>query len=772
MCLLVLGFAMAFANSCVLNTSSEPKTLKQAVAVENHGGKDEMLSVHCENIISEWKKEKYRKELPAEFESLKKEVAETETWFRGNGIPESVRDRVAKRFEIVHNLDGFISGCLKKTDIDSLMFAVRGTRDMKTFAKYFRDEKEYAEKLGKQSAAKKFSIKDFGAAGDGITDDSDAFQAALDKLEKLNGETAELFIPQGKYLLKKLISRKTVRNVFDPKSAPFEHVSKGFFNLADAHLLIANLENVTIKGETPETTLLFGNKGQGILMAGCNNVTIKDLSLKFTKKTHTQGTVKNFNYDGKYVTVKIDEGYPIPGDDSWKDVKVSCAQAYNENGILSREGSDLYWSDKYEDLGGNTYKMYFTRSRYKNVRSGLRIAFPIRVGCVDGVTITRSRFCTLDGVTLYNSSASGFPAQETYVTSYINVRLIPEKGSLMSSAADGSYSGQNFFGLYLKDCDFQNYGDDGLNIFGAGSIMAEKKGNVFVATGHGLYDWRVVPNTGEKIKLKNDQYAYVVDDTTGQIKAEGRIISVRADQDFTAFELDQELGEDIRTVRDYDGAKTLLELLRNRSKNSADWSPDIIFFQESGIGTVVSGCRFGNNRHNCLTIGAANSMIENCELSNCTDYGILLNSYVRGWKSWLEGPPPYNVIIRNNVLKNNVFGISTQYSIHDGLESKVCPIRNITITGNTISNCTFGVWLRNVSGLHMKDNVFSNNDRYRIGTAANCVSENDLCNGLPLSSASFENPSETAGKIDFKITDPAKGEQLHDNKKILKGKTL
>lgn len=51
------------------------------------------------------------------------------------------------------------------------------------------------------------SLKDFGATGDGISDDSDSFQKAIDFCETNKRKT--LFIPFGKYLLKKSVVFKT-----------------------------------------------------------------------------------------------------------------------------------------------------------------------------------------------------------------------------------------------------------------------------------------------------------------------------------------------------------------------------------------------------------------------------------------------------------------------------------------------------------------------------------------------------------------------------------
>src|SRR5215813_1734888 len=49
------------------------------------------------------------------------------------------------------------------------------------------------------------NLRDFGAVGDGVTDDGPAFQSALDALAAAGGGT--LFVPEGKYAIVTPVSK-------------------------------------------------------------------------------------------------------------------------------------------------------------------------------------------------------------------------------------------------------------------------------------------------------------------------------------------------------------------------------------------------------------------------------------------------------------------------------------------------------------------------------------------------------------------------------------
>ncbi|OMF47706.1 MULTISPECIES: glycosyl hydrolase family 28-related protein [Paenibacillus] len=76
---------------------------------------------------------------------------------------------------------------------------------------YFGDNAKFVggytkkiEQIGSSSETMYVSVKDFGAVGDGVTDDTSAFQNAIQQLSTGNGGT--LFLPKGKYLVKQTMN--------------------------------------------------------------------------------------------------------------------------------------------------------------------------------------------------------------------------------------------------------------------------------------------------------------------------------------------------------------------------------------------------------------------------------------------------------------------------------------------------------------------------------------------------------------------------------------
>src|ERR1041384_5026284 len=111
------------------------------------------------------------------------------------------------------------------------------------------------------------NLRDFGAVGDGVTDDSPAFQSALDALAAAGGGT--LFVPEGKYAIVTpvakdftgLASSITIIGVESltpvaPPSAPGSELSKGLDLLTEVYprtgelqvaIFIKGLRNLVVK---------------------------------------------------------------------------------------------------------------------------------------------------------------------------------------------------------------------------------------------------------------------------------------------------------------------------------------------------------------------------------------------------------------------------------------------------------------------------------------------------------------------------------------------
>jgi hypothetical protein len=158
-----------------------------------------------------------------------------------------------------------------------------------------------------RSLANRFSdvvnVKDFGAIGDGVTDDTAAIQAAIDSLPNKGGT---IFIPSGVY---KVTSTITVGNGTDSARSTknsIELIGEG----APGYGPIGNLRNTsdngtTLKwsGATGETVVAFNGSGDGFnyskIEIDCNNTAGIGLLLRSIRQSSfTDFAVRNFRSIG------------------------------------------------------------------------------------------------------------------------------------------------------------------------------------------------------------------------------------------------------------------------------------------------------------------------------------------------------------------------------------------------------------------------------------------------------------------------------------------
>jgi hypothetical protein len=116
-------------------------------------------------------------------------------------------------------------------------------------------------------------ITDFGAIGDGVTDDTAAIQAAIDALERKKGGT--LLVPPGTYLL----------NSYTRSPHPWY-----FYNLRVG-------SNITVQA-TPGAKFLQGPNGRALMPAGATEV--RNSVLVFGSSNYVINTFQDPNYNGGF----------------------------------------------------------------------------------------------------------------------------------------------------------------------------------------------------------------------------------------------------------------------------------------------------------------------------------------------------------------------------------------------------------------------------------------------------------------------------------------
>ena len=210
------------------------------------------------------------------------------------------RNRMTYRFELADRLLQQIEEELQTGTTDSVMFARRRFADLLMFRDYFEDELALVVANQRKENLKVVSVKEFGAVGDGVQDDSPAFEQALREFDGHAG-FGKLTIPAGSYRL-------------SSGGKPY-------------HLLLKGLRNLEIVGE-PENTLIFSDVGaRGLELDSCRNVAVRNLILRYADPPFVQGRIEKVEFDGESFLLQSGYRYNI------ESVADSCTPlAYGEDG--------------------------------------------------------------------------------------------------------------------------------------------------------------------------------------------------------------------------------------------------------------------------------------------------------------------------------------------------------------------------------------------------------------------------------------------------------
>ncbi len=679
-----------------------------------------LLPPFADNAVSERKKQLLRKEIPVQLEqylaAIRKYRAEIDAYLGARSCFQ--KERIGKRVEIVGNLAAFIRKNLDSGDLTGLCSAANGIRDMKRFVDYFQLEAECIAKFPwlpegglPGNNPKIFSVRDFGAKGDGVTDDSAAFVRALDAVKQCAGAPAVLRIPSGVYFF----------NSFVPaKGKPAE---KG-----GCHVRIPKLENALIEGENPETTkFLFGRpQAAGIFMDACRNVTVRNLMLQYKKTPFCQGTVLEVNVPANTVTIQLDPGTLAPDDPVYKaNPRFQCCTAYTPDGRLVRTQFLVYNEKKADSLGNGKYRIYMDR-RYsvRHVRPGLKFVIPNRDGAYPCFPTGDSTLCTAENIYIRNSPAAAFQTWGGFWNSWTKCRLYPLPGLCLASNADFLISGN---GTYLSRCSVKNPGDDCFNVFVGGKNVVEAEGT------HARYP--AMPGRS----IPGNTLAFLSGET-GQTLALATIKSQSRMGGDTVAVLEEALPDTI-VSRKKGGLKKLSpvqEDLVSRALIRYEFRRDAVYdSRQWGIGSVASGNSFAHARAG-INIQSACSLVENNTFENIPmGVGIAVSCLL----GVHEGPAPYCITVRGNTVNDAWAGLRTFTFVQNMAPAQCAPIRALVFENNRWSN-TGGLIVKNLSDSVFRGNTIAGGNgvnsfgekmnRISVDRSANLLFSGNVCLGRPL----------------------------------------
>lgn len=645
------------------------------------------LPAYVETALTPARRAELAAQVPRRVEAGERRLAEQEAAVRAafagaEGTFQFVR--IAKRFAMARRLCAYVRGECAKGTVSSLCSAESGEACLQAFVRYFDREREcwarYPEAPG--ACPQVFDVKDFGARGDGVTDDEPAFQAAFARIRALKGLPSVLKIPPGEYVL----------------------LAKRPDNPHDALRCVrfAKVENCVVCGESAAAThLVLGDyDGDGIDFRGWANATLRGVQVYWRENPFVEGEVESVDRANGSLVLRHREGTLRPDDPRFARIGYpnSCMQ-------FSRDGtpikSPVLWYDyRCEDLGGGRYRMHFDpdqgSTRTMPVAPGAVFVFPDRNNKIAALRAVDSAFFTFDRVWVRNSRSAAFALGASCQPTLVGCRIFQRDPRFcLSTNADGNFTSP---GTCLLNCDFTNMNDDGSNAHNKGRIFYAHDASTGEYAHESYWQWE-----------RPGDFAVVVSSLDGRYYANTRIKSVRIKpgerrKQLTAFA--DPLPPEVKSytslgIAPYD-ARTRRRIYLGTLKTPA--FPDQFYIPYNrGVGYVCSGNRFANIRGVAIQVQAPNALVESNEVVNVYR-GIELS----GLLHYQEGPPPYNAVIRGNRIVNVNRGIKSSFMTLNHPPAVTTPMGGLLIEGNCVAQADESpLMLANVEDALVKDNAFA-----------------------------------------------------------------
>lgn len=598
-------------------------------------------------------------------------------------------ERMTRRGDLVENLIQCGEKYLKAHDIDGLLFAERFACDLSIFENAFDKEIELV-KDHRSRPLKILSVRDFGARGDGVIDDAAAFKNALDAAAKLtDSNQVTVLIPNGNYLFK------------TPQEA-----QRGY-------LLLKDMRHLTLQGE--DGAVLLGDKMEVnvIALAGCRDVTVKNITIRFLEKTFSQGTIKSVAPADSSFLYECDEGYPPPQ-------AIGCGQVHHPRTGEIIKGATGKFPSKVEALGGNLYKISigraFNADKTYLLEPGQKFVIPFRTAGASAVLFSNCSYCTLENVTVNHSKTSAFGVAKSSNCNFIRCRVIPVAGAMLSTNADGIHAWCPVgLGPYVAECEFRNMGDDSFNVYNSGFLIASVRDGRLIALGDA--------QKGDRLTIVSAE--------DGRTKAESVVKSCSPTEwnGYSAWEIALEdalppnlLSYDELGTRPYSAHE---KNLRNTGAKEYDREPDIIFnLNRSGIGTILCRNDFRDNRNNSIVVQSAHSLIEGNRIAR-VGIGVRLGAFL----TWKEGPGPANVICRDNTFTDCSVGIQSGYQLITRKNAQDRPLRDFRITDNLFRQGDHAISLDNVENIFLRGNTIDGETIISLGNTGSIQAIDNRKNG-------------------------------------------
>ncbi len=448
-------------------------------------------------------------------------------------------------------------------------------------------------------------------------------------------------------------------------------------------LNISGKKNFTLSGENATIVSHFDNvdvsKSDGaIRFTDCEDLTVKKLNFDYDIPINMAGRAVNIDREAGTFDIKVFDSFKCNGNERF--------EAFNS---MDEEQTPDYKFVSYNDcqkeyLSNNVYRIKAGVSIDRLQEGHLLNIRHVKYG--PALLIFKGVYgCVLEDVTVYSSAGLTYlisPRCSDFSFIRCDLRLPENSERLFAANADGVHIRGLTGKLYMKDCYFENLGDDALNMHStAGTVLTDPENNTF-------------------------KCAY------GRVNREGLL-----DRDWTRKGdilniYEQESFAHVASVKvlSYIGGEIKYEPIFGEFKKG-NIVGNTAFYAE----THLDGCTVYNTRARAFLFQTENILVENCHIYGMSGCAMILSPDIRKWH---EVGPCKNVVIRNNMIEkcgfaklpSNIGGIAVKCCHDAGLTDSPAGVHeNFTIEGNTFRNMgASGVFALAVKGITVKNNHFEN----------------------------------------------------------------
>ena len=686
---------------------------------------------HHPAAFPEEKAEAIRRMLPAEITKWKAFLSECRRkWNTPEAFPPPAVGRIGKRLEMAERILAVFDSALKSGNPDELFFIPRRLRSLEQFETYFKKEEQLAAEIVAAPEPIVLSVRDFGAAGDGVADDFAAFHAAFAAAEKAGGRPVVIRVPAGTYFLGQIHRGREAKTGENEKfRAPLR-----------SHLVMTQLRNVTLEGESPEnTTLLFGvDEGTGLSLVDCEGVVIRNFTLRSRTTPFAEFEVLATDPASQTIRAGHLPGTLTPDSPLMGGKKRRVCLGFSGPGGTLVAGDFFYAGDYFPEADG-TVRLRLVHGAVERLQKGMRFVIPARRDAA-AVYLFRGGYNRVENVTIRNSWGMGFANLNTEANQLERCRILPDDGLSLSSNADGIHSPNCTIGPALFECEFRAMGDDPFNAYNKGRYLCRVSGKEL------LSEFSVQPGRSYPVLCS----------ATGRILAECTVReTVPAEYEgrqVRKITTTEPLPSGVRTYESLDrnpfNAEEEMAIYLGESTSSR---PDLLFDPlRGGAWSIISGCRFADNRNCGPVIQCDNTLLEDTSIRNMESHAVKIG----GFTTWCEGPPPLNVLMRNCTVENSG-RIRTEFFVgNNGSMAPVRMIRDVAFINNKVRNArSFAFSFDCVSGIVFENNRIANPRRGAV-ELLNCTTP--VCRGNTLDGKPYtpESAAETlVWPIHFRLSD-------------------